>query len=46
MIKDRIRLRKLERKDIIYSRTKALKDYDKLFAQVGRNKGFGNNSEQ
>ena len=37
---------KILKKDIIYSGTKALKDYDKLFAQVGRNKVFGNNSEQ
>ena len=42
-----IGLKAFEQKDIIYSGTKALKDYDKLFAHaVQRNKGFGNNSEQ
>ena len=45
--KDIIRLKAFEQRDIIYSGTKALKDYDKLFAHaVQRNKGFGNNSEQ
>ena len=42
-----LRPKPFEQKDIIYSGTKALKDYDKLFAHaVERNKGFGNNSEQ